>query len=401
VATTRANPGRVAAALALLAVERGAHVEDELATKAPAGQDRALAWFLALGVLRRRAELDAALRPHLKQPVTGLDAEVRVILRLAAFERLFARTATHAAVDQAVELTRALGVGRASGLVNAVSRKIRMPKDLSAADALNHPAWLLARWEARYGVEAAHSWCRSNNEPPPLFIVSRDDDVAIPGAEPTALRGVWRLPEIVGPVTDLPQWSAGRLWVQDFAAVQVADAAGDVRGKRVLDACAAPGGKSFRLASHGALVTAVDREDRLPLIRDAAARLGFELETAAHDWEEGPHATLGAFDVVLVDAPCSGLGTVRRHPAIRWRRQLVDVLAIPARQGAILAAAATHVAPGGRLVYAVCSAEPEEGEGVVAAFLAEHPEFVRVSELSTAPPRHGEDAHFAVVMERR
>ena len=142
-------------------------------------------------------------------------------------------------------------------------------------------------------------------------------------------------------------------------------------------------------------------QSRVPALRMNLEKWGFpNVAIVNHDPADFSKLP-GFFDVVLVDAPCSGLGTVRRHPAIRWRRQLVDVLAIPARQGAILVAAATHVAPGGRLVYAVCSAEPEEGEGVVAAFLAEHPEFVRVSELSTAPPRHGEDAHFAVVMERR
>jgi 16S rRNA (cytosine967-C5)-methyltransferase len=176
-------------------------------------------------------------------------------------------------------------------------------------------------------------------------------------------------------------------------------------GAAVLDACAAPGGKTFRLASRGARVAAVDRdESRLDRIREGARRLGFDIETRAHDWTTGrigsPKTAARLFDAVLVDAPCTGLGTVRRHPEIRWRRTEPDLYGAAALQERILTSAAQHVAPGGALVYAVCSPEPEEGEQVVDRFVAAHPAFEREATLSTAPPRDGEDAHFAARLRR-
>jgi 16S rRNA (cytosine967-C5)-methyltransferase len=178
----------------------------------------------------------------------------------------------------------------------------------------------------------------------------------------------------------------------------VADLVDDVEGKRVLDACAAPGGKSFRLATRGAQVTSADRARRLELVRDGAKRLGLTVTTRAHDWSAGPLGD-AEYDAVLVDAPCTGLGTVRRHPEIRWRRTEPDLYAAAEGQLAVLEAASQHVRPGGTLVYAVCSPEPEEGEQVVEAFLSKHRRFSLDRRLSTAPPKHGEDAHFAARMK--
>jgi 16S rRNA (cytosine967-C5)-methyltransferase len=183
--------------------------------------------------------------------------------------------------------------------------------------------------------------------------------------------------------------------------VQVADLVRAAPGARVLDACAAPGGKAFRLASAGAEVFAVDRSaERLALARESAARLGLGITFATHDWEAGPMRGGAAYDAVLVDAPCTALGTLRRHPEVKWRRQLVDVLTQPTRQRVILEAAAAHVAAGGALVYAVCSPEPEEGPAVARAFAAAHPEFTLAEELSTAPPTEGEDAFYAARLVR-
>lgn len=399
----------MAAARALVAVEHGLHVEDVLAKASVDDRDRSFAWFLALGVLRRRASVDAALRPLLRQPLGGLDPEVRAVLRLGTFEKLHGRAGDHAVVNEAVDVVKGIGGARASGLVNAVLRRVR-PVSLSDDEVLEHPAWLLARWRERYGEQAAADWARANNDPPPIAVVARDPadvqairdaglEVAPVEIDGDVLDGVWRLGPFEGSVTALPGFAEGRLWVQDPAAVAVADLA---QGERVLDACAAPGGKTFRLLTRGARVTAVDHQGpRLQRLREGLQRLELQAEIRHHDWTEGPLPAAGEpFDVVLVDAPCTGLGTVRRHPEIRWRRQLVDLLTLPETQGAILASAATHVAPGGRLVYAVCSAEPEEGEQVVAAFLADHPGFSRERALSTAPPQHGEDAHVAVVMRR-
>lgn len=407
-----ANPGRVAAARALVRVDEGAHLEEVLADLLPEGPDRGLGWFLAFGVLRHRGEVDAALRPHLRQPLQALDAPVRAVLRLGAFEKRFARTRPHAVVHQAVEVARKLGAGRASGLVNAVLRRVGEPEGMARSDALNHPAWLVARWDARYGREATEAWCRANNEPPPLTVVLRDPEAE--GALRDAglslrpakaggqiIEGAFTLEDQAGPVPELPGFAEGRLWVQDAASVAVADLTGAGQGTRVLDACAAPGGKSFRLASRGAQVTAVDlSEPRLALLRESAHRLGLPVEAHTHDWLTGPLPGAEPFDVVLVDAPCTGLGVARRHPEIRWRRLEPDLWAAAEKQLRILANAATHVRPGGVLVYAVCSPEPEEGRGVVEAFLADHPDFREEDGFATAPPTDDEDAFQAVRLRR-
>jgi 16S rRNA (cytosine967-C5)-methyltransferase len=403
----RANPGRVGAARALLDVERGGRVEDALERHAPAGGiDRGLAWFLALGGLRRRGGVDAALRERLSQPIAALDEEVRVALRLGAFEKLYGRAADHAVVSQWVEVVRVIGGGRASGLVNAVLRRVEPARRPTAAEALDHPAWLVHRWMRRYGPGATEAWCRRDAGEPPLFVVLRDAaakaGLVAAGLDvvDTDVAGVLRVGGHAGSVTSLPGFVEGQLWVQDLASVKVADLAGDVAGKRVLDACAAPGGKAFRLLSRGAVVTATDREEaRLALLRDTAARLGFEPEVAVHDWEAGGVGDR-RWDVVLVDAPCTGLGTTRRHPDIRWRRNVDDIGRMAQRQEAIVENALRHVARGGVLVYAVCSPEPEEGPDVVRAVLARHPEWRLDAELSTAPPREDEDAFYGARLVR-
>lgn len=409
----RANPGRVAAARALVRADEGHHLEDALAELLPHGPDRGLGWFLAFGVMRHRGQVDAALRPHLRQPLEGLDAPVRAVLRLGAFEKLHARTQPHAVVHQAVEVARALSAGRASGLVNAILRRVETPRALSRADRLDHPAWLVARWDARYGPEATERWCLANAEPPPLTVVTRDvgaaDALRAAGLELSPARaagrpipGAFRVAGHAGPVPSLPGFEAGHLWVQDASSALVADLVGAGEGTRALDACAAPGGKTFRMASRGAHVTAVDAsEHRLARVAEGARRLGLAPALRAHDWTQGPAPELGTFDAVLVDAPCTGLGTVRRHPEIRWRRVESDVARAAVRQRAILEGASAHVRPGGALIYAVCSAEPEEGEALVRAFLADHPEYELEEQIATAPPADDEDAFQAARLRRR
>lgn len=405
----RVNPARVAAARALVEVENGGRLDEALAGLSPgSGPDRDLAWFLGFGVTRRRGQVDAALRGVLSRPLGSLDAEVRAVLRLGAFEALFARTPRHALVHQAVEVSRRLGVGRASAMVNAVLRRVRAADSLHTAESFDHPEWLLARWTDRYGREAARAWCLDNGEPPPLFVVTRDGEApaGLDGAEAVLLDdavvpGCWRIPSAQGRVERMPGFDEGRWWVMDAAAAVVADLVPVEPGMRVLDACAAPGGKAFRLASRGAAVTAVDRSaERMKLIADGQRRLGLEISRMVHDWGDGalPAET---FDAVLVDAPCSGLGTVRRHPEIRWRRQPQDLARAAERQAQILAAAAEHVAPGGCLVYGVCSSEPEEGPEIVRSFLDSGSPFDLEIELCTAPPKFGEDAHYGGRLRRR
>lgn len=402
---SRANPGRIGAARALLATEEGEALDEVVAQLLPEeGPDRALGWHLALGTVRRQGSVDAALRPLLRQPLDALDAPVRAALRLGAFERLHGRAPAHAVVDQAVEVARALGAGRASGLVNAVLRRVAPPREPSRAVQLDHPAWLVARWDARYGAEATTAWCTANLEPPPLFLVARASAEALAArladagvsSEPAHLGGepvpgVLRV-EAAGRVEVLPGFADGAFWVQDAASAWLTDLV-PVEARTVLDACAAPGGKSFRLAARGARVTSVDRSARrLERLRDSLRRLGLEATVRVHDWAEGPLAGLGRFDAVLVDAPCTALGTVRRNPEVKWRRGPFDPVAMAPTQRAVLEGAAAHVAPGGALVYVVCSPEPEEGPDLVAGFLADHPGWVQEATRHTAPPEGGEDA---------
>jgi 16S rRNA (cytosine967-C5)-methyltransferase len=388
-------------------VDRGDHAEDALARLAPGHpSDRGLAWFLLLGVLRHRAHVDASLRPHLNRPLDSLDPAVRAVLRLGAFEKLYARAPAHAVVHQAVEVASAVGVGRAKGLVNAIMRRVEPAADLSLAEELDHPAWLVHRWVERYGRAATEAWCRKNNEPPTLSIVVRDDrlaaDLSAAGLTVAAVRlgdrtlpGMLRVSGHEGAVPTLPGFKEGRFWVQDAASVAVADLVGEVDGLGVLDACAAPGGKSFRLASRGARVTAVDyAQSRITLLRESAKRLALPLEVVDHDWLEGSAREFPGdrtWPAVLVDAPCTALGTVRRHPEVRWRRQPGDLETVTERQFGILSSVSRAVAQRGVLVYAVCSPEPEEGQKVARRF-AEASGFTIEEELSTALPDVGLDA---------
>lgn len=376
---TPVNLGRKAAAEALIAAESGAHVEDALGERAPHDPaDRALAWNLALGVLRRRDALDAAITVGARRSMRTLDPAVRAILRCAVYELAFTRTPPHAAVDQAVELARRLRVGHAAHFVNAVLRNAPAPDP----DAPGFPEPLIARWRARWGADA-DVWMAACNQPAPLYIVPRDDEagmtralqhagvVANPVGEPGPWPRALRVP--AGPVPELPGFEEGRFWVMDPAALQVADLLADAlpEGATVLDACAAPGGKSLRLASRGLRVTATDASaERLVRLEQNRARMDLAIDASVVDWTAptGPLASQ-SFDGVLLDAPCSGLGTVRRHPDLRWRKPAADALAthlktLATRQAALLHQLKRRVRPGGVLVYAVCSPEPEEGEAV-------------------------------------
>lgn len=409
-----ANPGRIAAVRALIDVEEGAHLEDVLPQYAPSfPADRSLAWNLAFGVLRHRGQIDAALRGCLKQPIDALEAPVRCVLRVGAYERLLGRAKAYAVVDQGVEVARAVRAGRASGLVNAVLRRVEPAASPSRAEQLNHPAWLVSRWDDRYGEAATTAWCQANGEPPPISVAIKGDVASqiaafrAQGLEPTPARAageevpnVWTLGDSLGRIEELPGFEEGDWWIQDAASAWMTDLV-PASAKEVLDACAAPGGKSFRLAARGHAVTSVDVSmPRLDAMGESLHRLGLSVARRKHDWMEGPIPGVGAFDAVLVDAPCTALGTVRRHPEIRWRRAPLDPMHAAARQKRILAEAATHVRPTGVLVYVVCSPEPEEGQQVVDAFLKAHPTFRLDETRCSAPPQHGEDAFFGVRMVR-
>jgi 16S rRNA (cytosine967-C5)-methyltransferase len=388
----------VAAVHALIAVEEGHHADQVLAEIAPPpGPDRGLAWNLVLGVLRRQGALDALLEPRLSQGVSGLDPTVRAILRAGLYDAKLTRTPPHAAVHQAVEVARAVGAVRASRLVNAVLR--RASADTISEDPfLDLPPWLARRWQAW------PDWVARLQLEPAICIAGQralsEGLSAVPvdiGGGP--LEQAWTLDERSGRLEALPGFEAGDWWVMDPAAATVADltARHCPAGGGVLDACAAPGGKAFRLHAQGYTVVAVDQSvRRMSTFKGNAARLKMEIQTHVHQWGAGAAEELGLFDVVLVDAPCTGLGTVRRHPEIRWRCMPSDPAAMGIRQRAILQAAAEHVQPGGALVYAVCSPEQAEGEDVVSQLAG----WAVVDSWSSRPPVADEDAHQAFVLRR-
>ena len=400
-----------------MAVEDGWNAEDALGRDLPEGPDGRLAWHIVFGVLRNRSKVDAALRPHLKQPLAALDAPVRAVLRLGAFEKLFSRTPDHAVVQQAVEVAKRAGAKRASGLVNAVLRRVREPESLSRPEQLDHPAWLVARWDARYGPDATDTWCARNRTIPPVCLVARDaealarilEERELSDAPQAELEGsVLPRTRLVPASSDLPGVDEGTAWVQDPSSVQVADrfAGHLVRAGTVLDACAAPGGKSARLWSSGFPVTSTDLETRMLKLHANRERITSDAPESPDwtvqpfDWTAEEPAALGEFDGVLVDAPCTGLGTLRRHPEIRWRRKPTDFAPAAAKQLEILRRAAMCVRAGGVLGYAVCSPAPEEGPEVFTKFLEEHPQFTQIDQWASAPPTGDEDAHQLFVARR-
>jgi 16S rRNA (cytosine967-C5)-methyltransferase len=408
----RLSPGRLTAGRALLDAERGGHLDEAL--EAGGVEERPLANHLAYGVCRRRGVVDLALAAVSDRPLQRLDAPVLVALRVGAFERLFSRTPDHAAVGEAVELCRALGAPHASGFVNALLRRVSAPVE-ELPLWVNHPAWWAARWRARIGDEALGAWCLRESEPPPIGVIAKDGDTAAFAALLTAegltvrpaLAGGLEVPGALwinppfGKVESLPGFAEGKFWVMDPAAAAIADLVGAAPGQRVLDACAAPGGKTLRLLASGAEVLATDKKvNRLARMAESLGRVGLSAESRRVDWQAADPGVTETFDAALVDAPCTGLGTMRRHPEVRWSRGAGDPAAMSLHQRVILKNVAARVKPGGALVYAVCSPEPEEGDGVVRAFVERHPEFSVETTLSTAPPERGEDGFFGARLRR-
>lgn len=334
------------------------------------GPERAESKALADLTLRRLGQVDAVLAPLVARPPR---APVNHVLRLMAAELLFAGTAPHAAVDLGVRLVKRLpGAERLSGLVNAVGRKLAAAGQgaLAGQDAamLNLAPWLRARLEADWGPVITRAMAEAHLTPAPHDLTPRSPgDAAVLAAELGARllpSGSLRLagrPQL----SALPGYDAGAWWVQDAAASLPARMLAAKPGERVLDACAAPGGKTLQLASAGAVVTAMDRiEARLPRLRENLARTGLSAEVLcadAADWS-APEP----FDAVLLDAPCSATGTLRRHPEAAWLRTPEHIRRYATGQARLLAACARMLRPGGRLVYAVCSLELEEGEAIVA-----------------------------------
>lgn len=441
-------PARVAAYDILRAVA-GGHADLATAVAFARGRlrderDRALATDIAAGVMRWRAALDHVVAAFAKRPLDRLDPEVVEILRLSVYQLLhLTRVPASAVVDDAVNLARREGKTSAAGFVNAVLRTISRkrdslplperpadPADRSAAlaylsTALSHPTWLASRWYERLGFGRAERWMMFDNGVPPITLrantlrLSRDELAARLDAEGVRARPAAYAPDalVVEEGTTLALVEQGLCFVQDEASQLVAALAVDAAGPRILDTCASPGGKTTAIAAARptAFLVACDVRDR----RMALLRRTIELSGAANVRlvqadSLKPLPFSRPFDLVFLDAPCSGLGTLRRDPDIRWRRGEADLAMFAAAELTMLQHAAAAVSPGGVLIYATCSSEPEENEGVASAFLSTTPGFARRhvrdtstripeavvderGDLRTEPDRHGLEAFYAAV----
>jgi 16S rRNA (cytosine967-C5)-methyltransferase len=363
-----ADPTREAAFDLIAAVlDRHRSLEDALdALPQLEPRDRAAAHRLAAGTLRRLGTLDAVLEPFLRK---APPIPVRHVLRLGAAGLLLLATPAHAAVATSVALAHARGLAPFAGLVNAVLRRVAEdgPAALDGLDGprLDTPGWLWTAWGAD-----ARAIAEAHQHEAPLDLTLAPGAAPPPGGEalPT---GSWRYPAGTR-VTELPGYAEGAFWVQDAAAALPARLLAVRPGETAADLCAAPGGKAAQLAAAGARVTAVERDPaRLERLRDNFTRLRLAADFVTADaaiWR-----TLELFDAVLLDAPCSATGTIRRHPDMPHLKRQRDIVALAAQQDRLLDAAGALLRPGGRLVYAVCSLQPEEGPHRVAAALARLP----------------------------
>ena len=352
-------------------------------------RDRALARAIVAVSLRRKGQLDHVLGSFLERGLPEKSGTLYPILLSAAAQLIFLKTPPHAAIDLAVTLAQYdPRAKRYDRLVNAVLRRVASEGEAIAAslDAtrVNTPDWLWARWAAYWGEARARAIAAAHLIEPPLDLTVKSEPAL--WAERLAGRvlptgSVRLLPK--GRIESLPGFDEGAWWVQDVGASLPARLLGDIAGKRVADLCAAPGGKTAQLVLAGASVVAVDSsKTRLSLLAENLARLGLEAELVLADaanWQPGE-----LFDAVLLDAPCSSTGTIRRHPDIPYVKSPKDIEALAQLQARLLDNAASLLKPGGRLVYSTCSLEPEEGEAQIAAFL------VRNDALSLEPIAPGE-----------
>jgi 16S rRNA (cytosine967-C5)-methyltransferase len=354
--------------------------------QALADRDRALMRRLAATVLRRLGTLRYLLKGFLDNGFPADAPRIETILLVGAAQILWLDVPDHAAVDLSVRLAQAdRRAARYAGLINAVLRRVAQARDTLKIDAAKRdtPDWLLARWTKRYGRDHTRAIAAMNGEEPALDLTVKSD------AESWAerLRGRVLPTGTVrtlahGSVSLLPGYHEGAWWVQDAAAALPARLFGDVRDVRIADLCAAPGGKTAQLALAGARVTAVDRSAaRLTRLTENFARLSLKADIVAADvleWQ--PEASHGApFDAVLLDAPCSSTGTIRRHPDVPWLKGEAEITLLTSLQKRLLDRAVELTRPGGTLVYCVCSLEPEEGEDQIAALLAREPRVIRKS----------------------
>ena len=424
------SPARLAAFNILRQVESGAFSSILLAAAEPQLQplDRALCHELVLGVLRRQLFLDKIVEYFSQRDSESLDPAVRIAMRMGLYQlRFLTRIPASAAVNESVSLVRAARLSSATSFVNAVLRRAIREADYDPAAtvsdpmeriaiATSHPLWLIDRWVSSFGLAEAEAFARANNEVPPVAfrvvankaeraaVLARLSEAGATIEESRFVADAWRVSGATAVLRELSV--AGEIYLQDEASQLVAQVVDAKRDERVLDLCAAPGGKTTLIADRAAdraLIVAADRSaGRMntvvgtlslhglrsvrPVLLDAAEQLPFES---------------GVFDKVLVDAPCSGTGTLRANPEIRWRLTPLEIATLAERQKRILRQALEMVKPGGRLVYSTCSVEREENEEVVEDVLAADDRFSPVRTIRTWPHREGSDGFFMVIFERR
>jgi len=394
------SPARDAAFDILLRVEQKAAYASELLHSSPrlarlSPADRALCTELVMGVLRWQSRLDHTLADLISRPLARLDREVLLALRLAAYQLIFLqRIPSHAAVNDSVELVKRKRKRSAAPFVNAILRRLRTnplsPEPVLApgtatvpdlAQLDSHPLWLVERWAIRFGLDKAARICSYDQQVPPtavhLLDPAAEGELREAGVEMSPgllLRAARRIK--AGDVTATAAFRDGRVTLQDEASQLVACLV--PRGNRLLDCCAAPGGKTALLAARNpnATVIAADlHPQRASAMRRRLASVPARdrIRIVAADMTQPPFGR--TFDSILADVPCSGTGTLARHPEIKWRLEARDLADLHARQVRILASALDQLAPGGRLLYSSCSLEPEENEDVVREVVGRGPRF--------------------------
>lgn len=423
------SPARLSAFNILQQVENGGFSSILLAAEEPRLQpaDRALCHELVLGVLRWQLTLDKIVEYCSKRRVETLDPGVRIALRIGLYQlRYLTRIPASAAVNESVSLVRVARLSSATAFVNAVLRRAIREAEYDPSSEVSdpleriaiqtsHPLWLIERWARSFGFSEAESLARANNMVPPTVfrvvrskaneaeVVSRLTSAGATIEKSQVAEGAWRVSGATSLVRELT--AAGEIYLQDEASQLVTEFLDVKPGDRVLDLCAAPGGKTALIADRiedDALIIAADR---------SAARMATVIATSKLHQLKGIKPVLlnageklpfesNAFDVVLVDAPCSGTGTLRRNPEIRWRLSASEIDGFAEDQKRFLANAAEVVKPGGRLAYSTCSVEREENEEVIQEFHAQDDRFHIVSSVRTWPHREGCDGFFIAAFKK-
>ena len=336
-------------------------------------RDKGFARLVVATTLRRIGQIDALIDMCLEHPLPRNAAAIRDILRLASAEMLFLGIATYASVDSAVEMVDSRQLAPFKGLTNAVLRRLSREGALmlvGISETRNVPSWMLDGWTETYGGETTGRIVTACLREAALDISVKSDPEVWAGKLDAVLLPTGSLRcRTGGPVPGLPGFEDGAWWVQDAAAALPVRLLGDVRGQRVLDLCAAPGGKTAQLLAAGARVTAVDRSaNRIARLRRNLARLGLSAETKVADATEWQPDS--RYDAVILDPPCSGTGTLRRHPDILHLKSASDMSRLVHLQDRLLKNTVSMVKPGGRIVFCTCSLQPDEGEQRLAALLA-------------------------------